>query len=62
MQGVNRCRATCRAHGVDAFTYLVDVLQRINTHPASRIDEQTPRLRRERFGHDPLRSDLAPCQ
>lgn len=54
--------ATCRAHGIDAYTYLVDVLQRINEHPADRVVELTPRLWRERFGDDPLRSDLARCQ
>jgi transposase len=54
--------ATCRAHGIDAYTYLVDVLQRINQHPASRIDELTPRLWAKRFGDNPLRSDLATCQ
>lgn len=35
---------TCRLHGVDAYTYLVDVLQRISEHPASRAAELTPRL------------------
>ena len=51
--------ATCRAHGVDAYTYLVDVLQRINQHPASDIEALTPRAWAERFGANPLRSDLA---
>jgi transposase len=51
--------ATCRAHGVDAYTYLVDVLLRINQHPASRLNELAPRVWAERFGHNPLRSDLA---
>lgn len=51
--------ATCRAHGIDAYTYLVDVLQRINQHPANRLSELAPRIWAERFGHDPLRSDLA---
>lgn len=54
--------ATCRAHGIDAYTYLVDVLQRVNQHPASRVAELTPRLWAQHFGHDPLRSDLARCQ
>jgi hypothetical protein len=54
--------ATCRAHGVDAYTYLVDVLLRINQHPASRIGELTPRLWIKNFGDAPLRSDLARCQ
>jgi len=50
--------ASCRAHGIDAYTYLVDVLQRINTIPASEIDDLTPRRWLKRFGHSPLRSDL----
>jgi transposase len=51
--------ATCRAHGIDAYTYLVDVLQRINQHPASQIDQLTPREWAKRFAEHPLRSDLA---
>ncbi len=47
--------ATCRAHDVDPYTYLVDVLQRINEHPASRVDELTPKQWRERFGPNSLR-------
>lgn len=51
--------ATCRRHGVDPYAYLVDVLQRINTLPASRVAELTPREWARRFAHAPLRSDLA---
>lgn len=51
--------ATCRAHGIDAYTYLVDVLQRINTIVDSEIADLTPRRWRERFGENPLRSDLS---
>lgn len=54
--------ATCRAHDVDPYTYLVDVLQRINTHPNDRIEELTPRIWAQRFASDPLRSDLTRCQ
>jgi transposase len=50
--------ATCRLHEIPPYTYLVDVLQRIDTHPASRVHELTPRLWKERFAADPLRSDL----
>lgn len=50
--------ATCRAHGVNPFNYLVDVLQRVDRHPASRVGELTPREWKERFGGDPLRSPL----
>ena len=50
--------ATCRLHGVDPYTYLVDVLQRVGEHPASRAVELTPRVWKTRFADDPLRSDL----
>ena len=50
--------ATCRLHGVDPYTYLVDVLQRVGQHPASRVAELTPRLWKQNFGDNPLRSDL----
>ena len=33
---------TCEVHGIDPETYLADVLIRMNTHPASRIDELLP--------------------
>jgi transposase len=37
---------------------LVDVLQRIGQHPASRVAELTPRLWKKHFSANPLRSDL----
>lgn len=49
---------TCRLHGVDPYTYLVDVLQRVGQHPAARVDELTPRNWKARFADQPLRSDL----
>lgn len=49
---------TCRLHGLDPYTYLVDVLQRVSQHPASRVAELTPRLWKEHFAANPLRSDL----
>ena len=49
---------TCRLHGIDPYTYLVDVLQRVGQHPASRVEELTPRLWKERFAANPLRSLL----
>jgi transposase len=49
---------TCRLHGVDPYTYLVDVLQRVAEHPASRVAELTPRLWKTHFANNPLRSDL----
>jgi transposase len=50
--------ATCRLHGIDPYTYLVDVLQRVGEHPASRVAELTPRLWKQHFAASPLRSDL----
>lgn len=47
---------TCRLQGVDPYTYLVDVLQRIESHPASEVHLLTPRLWKEHFASSPLRS------
>lgn len=38
---------TCKAHQVDPFVYLRDVIDRVSTHPMSRIDELTPRRWKE---------------
>lgn len=50
---------TCRAHGIDPYTYLVDVLQRISITPNSQIDDLTPRIWATKFADKPMRSDLA---
>lgn len=49
---------TCRLHDIDPYTYLVDVLQRIGVHPASRVAELTPRMWKQRFATEPMRSDV----
>jgi hypothetical protein len=49
---------TCKLHGVNPYDYLVDVLQRVGTHPASKIVELTPRVWKEKFADNPMRSDL----
>jgi transposase len=49
---------TCRLHGIDPYTYLVDVLQRVGQHPASRVAELTPRRWKDLFAHNPMRSLL----
>jgi len=49
---------TCKLQGVDPYDYLVDVLQRISGHPASRAHELTPRLWKQHFADNPLRSPL----
>jgi hypothetical protein len=50
--------ATCRLHGIEPYTYFVDVLQRVGQHPAARVAELTPRLWKQHFAAQPLRSDL----
>jgi transposase len=50
---------TCRLQGVDPYTYLVDVLQRISVNPASMAIELTPRVWKTRFADTPMKSDLA---
>jgi transposase len=49
---------TCRLHDVDPYDYLVDVLQRIDTHPAKDGEQLIPRRWKQHFAADPLRSDL----
>ncbi len=53
---------TCKLQGADPYTYLVDVLQRISDHPASRVVELTPRMWKTLFADKPLKSDLALAQ
>jgi len=48
--------STCKLHGLNPYTYLVDVLQRISQHPASELADLTPRLWKTRFAGNPLRS------
>src|SRR5262245_42679879 len=50
--------ASCRLQGVDPYVYLVDVLQRIDTHPAFDVHLLIPRLCKQHFAANPLRSDL----
>jgi hypothetical protein len=49
---------TCRLHQIDPYYYLVDVLQRVGQHPASRVEELTPRLWKQLFASNPLCSSL----
>jgi transposase len=49
---------TCKMQGIDPATYLVDVLQRVAIHPASQVEELTPRLWKDLFAQNPLRSVL----
>jgi len=47
---------SCILAGVNPTVYLVDVLQRIATHPASKTTLLTPRLWKEHFSVAPMRS------
>jgi transposase len=49
---------TCRMQGINPYDYLVDVLQRINHHPAAEVHLLTPRLWKQHFANNPLRSPL----
>lgn len=40
---------TCELQGVDPFYYLADVLRRVGEHPASKVEELTPALWKEKF-------------
>jgi transposase len=42
LAGLYSLIATCEANGVNPVEYLADVLLRVQTHPASRIDELLP--------------------
>mgnify|MGYP001361055610 FL=1 len=51
---------SCVLAKVDPTVYLVDVLQRVQTHPALEVHLLTPRLWKDQFGGAPMRSDLLP--
>lgn len=48
---------TCRLHGVDPYTYLVDVLQRVAEHPRSRRRAYATAVEK-RFAESPLQPHL----
>ena len=49
---------TCRLQGINPYTYLVDVLQRVSQYPASQVEDLTPRVWKTKFADNPLTSDL----
>jgi transposase len=49
---------TCRLHGINPYTYFVDVLQRISSTKAADVADLTPIRWKELFAHQPLKSDL----
>jgi transposase len=54
---LQRPMVTCRLQDIGPYDYLVDVLQRVACHPASDVATLTPRLRKQHFASNPLRSD-----
>ena len=50
--------STCKLHDINPYTYLVDVMQRVQVHPNSEISQLTPRLWKQHFADDPMTSDL----
>ena len=54
--------ATCRLHGADPWTWLVDVLERVASHPAKDVAQLTPRLWKDRFAADPMTSGIGKGQ
>lgn len=47
---------TCSIHGVDPRTYLIDILQRMDTYPGNDIEQLTPRLWTATVEGSPMRS------
>jgi transposase len=48
--------STCKLHDINPTTYLIDVLQRVSQHPAKDVIDLTPRIWKEKFADNPLRS------
>ena len=51
---------SCRLHNVDPYDYLVEVLQSIDRHPATDVEQLIPRRWKQLFAAEPLRSDVHP--
>jgi len=49
---------TRRLYDINPYDYLVDVFQRISQYLPSKIHELSPRLWKQKFAANPLRSDL----
>ena len=50
---------TCRLHDINPYVYLVDVLQRVDLHPAKDVEQLTPRLWKTHFSESFLSSDVS---
>ena len=48
-----------RLHGIDPYTWLVDILQQISVRPARDVAQLTPRLWKDRFADNPMTSDVS---
>ena len=55
---IQRLLVSCKLQRVNPYTYLVNVLQRIGEHLASRVVDLTPQVWKAKFSHAPKRSDL----
>lgn len=49
---------SCRLAGVDPTTYLIDILQRVDTHPAIDVHQLTPRNWKKFYSAEPMKSLL----
>lgn len=45
---------TRKLNEIDPYVYFVDMLQRIQPHPMSRIEELTPRVWKQMFSSNPM--------
>ncbi len=45
-------------HGIDPYTWLIDVLQRVSTHPGRDVAQLTPRLWKNQYADNPMTSDV----
>jgi len=50
--------ANCRLQGVNPYTYLVEVLQRVSSPPARQVADLAPRRWKALFADNPLRSAI----
>jgi hypothetical protein len=55
---VQRLIETYRLHGINPYTYIVDMLQCVWNHPASRLAEFALWLWKQLFADSPLRSGI----
>ncbi len=49
---------SCKMQGINPSVYLTDVLQRVGMHPASKVDELTPKNWKKKYANHFLKSDL----